>query len=304
VRHLLASVLVLLACAPPPALREPRPGTSTLRVVTWNVHDLFDEVDDTVPPGDADTVVSAAAVDAKLVRVGEVLGRLDADVCVLQEVENLGLLQRLAEGPLAGRGYRAALREGFDPRGIDVGVLSRVPVEWVSHLDDRAPGGGLLWARDLAELHLGLADRPIVILGGHLVSRLDPSEDHRRLLQAGRVRELADRLRATAPRPLVLVVGDLNDVPGSAALQPLLGDGALWDLGATLPEADSWTWSGGGARERIDYALLPREDRAFVTRVEVVGGPEIARASDHRPLLVDLWLDGMAEPGAGTRSVE
>jgi endonuclease/exonuclease/phosphatase (EEP) superfamily protein YafD len=28
----------------------------------------------------------------------------------------------------------------------------------------------------------------------------------------------------------------------------------------------------------------------LVTRVEVMSGPDITAASDHRPLLVDLWL--------------
>lgn len=279
---------------PPPPL-EPGPGPTALRVVTWNVHDLFDELDDTVPPGDEDTVPSSAEVESKLAQVGRVLSRLDADVYVLQEVENLGLLERLANGPLAGRGYRAELREGFDPRGIDVGVLSRLPAEWVSHLADRAPDGGRLWARDLAELHLASPVRPVVILGAHLVSRLDPREDTRRLSQAERVRQVADQLRGAPTRPIVLSVGDFNDVPGSPTMRPLLGDGALADLGGRLPEAESWTWSGGGARERIDYAILPREDEGLVTRVEVVMGPEIAATSDHRPLLVDLWLDRKAE---------
>ncbi len=297
-RWLLAAVLAALACAQPSA-PEGGARASTLRLVTWNVHDLFDEVDQTQPPGDADTVLTPAAVAEKLARVGAVLTRLDADVYVLQEVENLALLRRLAEGPLAGRGYAAALREGFDPRGIDVGVLSRLPLEWVSHLDDRAPGGGHLWARDLAELHLRSAPRPVVILAGHFVSRLDPADDARRELQARRARELADELCAQASRPLVVVAGDLNDLPGSAPLRPLLGDGRLVDLGAALPQEEAWTWSGGGARERIDYALLPREDEKSVTRVEVAAGLDIAAASDHRPVLVDLWLDAGPDPGAG-----
>ena len=192
--------IALLACAPA-AEDAPRANRSTLRVVTWNVHDLFDEVDQLQPPGDADTALTQAEVEAKLARVGRVLARLDADVLVLEEVENLGMLERLAAGPLAGGGYRAFLREGFDPRGIDVGVLSRVPiVDCVSHLDDRVPDGGRLWSRDLVEIHLDIFERPVVLLGNHLVSRLDPSQDGRRLLQAARVREVADHLRATAAR--------------------------------------------------------------------------------------------------------
>jgi endonuclease/exonuclease/phosphatase family metal-dependent hydrolase len=292
--------LALLACART-AEPDEHPAKSTLRVVAWNVHDLFDEVDETEPPGEADTVLTPSEVAEKLARVGEVLSRLEADVFVLEEVENVGLLQRLADGPLAGRGYQAELREGFDPRGIDVGVLSRVPIRWVSHLDDRTPSGGRLWARDLAELHLDGDGRPVVLLGGHFVSRLDPTEDARRELQARRARELADELRAAPPRPLVVVLGDLNDVPDSVALRPLLGDGALVDLGAALPEAEGWTWSGGGAQERIDYALLHREDVERVTCVKVAAGPDVAAASDHRPVLIDLWLDGNANGDAATR---
>ncbi len=289
-RLLLAFLLALLACAPA-AEDAQRAGRSMLRVVTWNVHDLFDEVDRTTSPGDSDTVLTHVEVEAKLARLGRVLARLDADVVVLQEVENLGLLERLAAGPLATGGYRAFLREGFDPRGIDVGVLARVPIaDCVSHLEDRAPGGARLWSRDLVEVHLDNFERPVVLLVNHLVSRLDASAGGRRLLQAARAREAVDELRATAARPVVLVLGDLNDLPGSVALRPLLGDGALADLGAGLADVDSWTWSGGGARERIDYALLPREDLTLVTRVEVMSGPDVAVASDHRPLLVDLWL--------------
>ena len=300
--RVLALLLALAACAPPAVPASP--GATVLRLVTWNVHDLFDEVDDTEPPGDADTVLGPADVAGKLAALGAVLSRLDADVYVLEEVENLALLERLAEGALAGRGYRASLREGFDPRGIDVGVLSRVPIGWVSHLDDRTPDGGRLWARDLAELHVDVAGRSLVIFGGHFVSRLDPSEDSRRALQARRARELADEMHASPERPIVLVVGDLNDLPGSTSLRPLLGDGALLDLGGALPEAESWTWSGGGGRQRIDYALLRREDEKTVTRVEVVAGADIAAASDHRPVLVDLWLDGEAGPVAGNPAGE
>lgn len=300
VRAATLAALALLACAPPPSAGPRRDdGTSTLRVVTWNVHDLFDEVDDAGPLGADDTILTPAEVSAKVARVGAVLARLRADVLVLQEVEHLGLLERLACGPLAGGGYRAALREGYDPRGIDVGVLSRVPFEWVSHLDDRAPDGGRLWARDLAELHLDVGGRAVVLLGGHFVSRLDPTQDPRRELQAERARELADALRGAAGHPLVLVLGDLNDVAGSPALRPLLGDGALVDLGATLPEVEAWTWSGGGARERIDYMLVPREDKAKVTSVRVEAGSDVAAASDHRPVVVDLWLYA-TDGGAGT----
>ena len=291
------SMLLVLALGcgadPPSAAGTAAPATpGVLRVATWNVHDLFDAADRVDPPGELDAVPSPADVEAKLARVGAVLARAEADVVILQEVENLGLLERLAAGPLAGRGYAAYLRDGFDPRGIDVGVLARVPIAaYVSHLDDRAPDGSRLWSRDCVEVHLATAGRSVVLLGNHLVSRLDPAQEGRRALQAARVRALADALRAGEPAAVVVVAGDLNDLPGSRALAPLLGDGLLADVGAAIPPGDAWTWSGGGARERIDYLLVPREDAALVARAQVLAGDDVSQASDHRPLVADLWID-------------
>jgi len=57
--------------------------------------------------------------------VAAVLEALDADAVLLQEVEDLPLLGRLA----LRAGYpEARLLDGNDPRGIDVGLLSRLPV--------------------------------------------------------------------------------------------------------------------------------------------------------------------------------
>jgi endonuclease/exonuclease/phosphatase family metal-dependent hydrolase len=274
-RSLPIVALALAACAPAPTAPPAGAGPASLRIVTWNVHDLFDEEDRAEPPGEDDTVLSPSQV------------RLEADVIVLQEVEALALLERLASGPLAGGGYQAYLVEALDPRGIDVGALVRVPVTaYRSHAGDRAPDGSHLWSRDLVEIHLGGA-RPLVLLGAHLVSRLDPSADPRRRLQAQRMREVFDGLRAEAGAPLVIGLGDLNDLASSAALIPLFADGALADLGAALDP--SWTWSGGGREERIDYAFLANEDLAAVTRLEVASGPDVAAASDHRPLVLDVW---------------
>ena len=296
-RSLAFILLALLACAPSPAPSGSAVGASSVRFVTWNVHDLFDEIDQLTPPSDADTVLAPAEVEAKLQRVGDVLRRLDTDAVVLQEVENLELLERLTHGPLAGLGYEAALAEGRDPRGIDVGLLTRLPIEaYRSHLAERDARGGFLWARDLAEVRLGGAARPVVLIGAHLVSRLDPANDARREEQAARARQVMEVARAGDRDAFILLLGDLNDLPGSPSLAPLLGDRAIADLGAVLDLAQAWTWTGGGSQERIDYALLFREDAGTITAVAVAGGADVAAASDHRPLVVDVWFPTRSGP--------
>jgi endonuclease/exonuclease/phosphatase family metal-dependent hydrolase len=275
-------LLALAACAP--ALGPERPvvrGADIVRVATWNVHDLFDEVDRRIPPGDLDEVPSPAEVEAKLDALAGVLLRVDADVVVLEEVEDAGVLGRLA----ARAGYaEARLVEGLDPRGIDVAALSRLPVDaYVSHLGEVDAAGRRLWPRDCVELHVSTPGRPVVVVGSHLSSALS-DDGTRRLLQAARLREIADGLRRARPAALVLAGGDLNDRPESAALAPLLGDGAWLEVAAPgVP-----TWGTGAEAARLDDLLVPAEDAAAVAWAAVVDGGDVRGASDHRPVVLDV----------------
>ncbi|BDG08234.1 endonuclease/exonuclease/phosphatase family protein [Anaeromyxobacter paludicola] len=279
--------LLLSACGPAP--REPAPGSERLRLVTWNVHDLFDESDD---PLTQDPVPRPDTVARKLARVGAVLARLDADVIVLQEVESLALLERLARGPpLAALGYvHLHLTEGRDPRGIDVAVLSRRPLaRCVSHLADRDAAGAHLFSRDLSEVHLAVAGRPVVLLAAHLASKREP-QDALRAAQAARADAIARDLLSGLPGALVVVAGDLNDLPGSAPLRPLLADPLLADLGALVAPADAYTYTPPAYRGRLDYLVASANALDWLARVEVAGGDDVEAASDHRPVLAELWV--------------
>jgi endonuclease/exonuclease/phosphatase family metal-dependent hydrolase len=285
---LAALALSLLACEPPlpPPAVTGSGGGALVRVVTWNVHDLFDSEDRLLPPGERDTVPSPAEVESKLGRLAAVLVRLDADVVLLQEVENLPLLERLG----ARAGYlEARLIEGDDPRGIDVAALSRLPLQaYVSHRDDRDLDGGPLWPRDCVEVHFSVAGARVVALGSHFSSPLS-DDGTRRTRQAARMRALADGL-AAGGAALVMAGGDLNDDPAASSLAPLLGDGRWIGPAAALPLDAAWTWSGGGAREILDYLLVPRGAGAAVVRAAAEGGDDVAAASDHRPVVLDVWL--------------
>lgn len=293
--HIVARSLALLlgACGTPGG-EEPDPADGAgapvaFRVVTWNVRDFFDEVDRTSPPGTEDDVPSTAQVAAKLADVGGVLRRVDADLVILQEVENLALLERLVDGPLAGAGYEStALVEAFDPRGIDVGVISKLPIDrYVSHLGEKDPTGRYLWSRDCVDVYVTVAGRTVVVLGNHLISK-SGDNDERRTYQATAVRAHADGLVATLPGALVAVAGDLNDDAASAPLAPLLGDDVYEDLGARLPPAEGWTYDGWGL-QRVDYLLVHGSASGWVTDVATVDGAGVD-TSDHRPVTADFLI--------------
>jgi endonuclease/exonuclease/phosphatase family metal-dependent hydrolase len=286
-RTLLPWFLLLGACDPSAARTGGRSADppALVRVVSWNVHDLFDE---TADPGTLDPAVPAVEVEARLDEVAAVLRRLGADVVLLQEVERLPLLLRLA----SRAGYpEARLVEGNDPRGIDVALLSRWPVDrYQGHAAERSADGRLLWPRDAVEAEVALGAGRLLIVGTHLSSHLSDPDGVRRLLQSARLRELADAAAAADPEALVLAGGDLNDQATAPALAPLLGDGQWQDAVAAMAGGGSagWTWSDGRLRESLDHLAVRAADRGTLLAGWVAEGADVAAASDHRPVVLDL----------------
>lgn len=290
-RLLLLLLLVGACSAPVPPEAAPGP-TRRLRLMTWNVHNLFDSVDDPYE----DDVLTPGQLEAKLDLLARVLQQADADLVALQEVENSKLLRQLAS--------RSAypwmiLEEGNDTvRGIDVGFLSRVrPDGHLSHAGDPLPevAGAppdYRFSRDCLEVHLD----PVVILVNHFKSQAGGGResDAKRRAQAERVEAIA------AGHRYVAVVGDLNASPESWSLEPLLG-GGLVDVFGGRRLADRATWLQGKRRSVLDYVLLSPDLARGVVDARVLGGPDVAAASDHRPVVVDLDVPapegGPSEPG-------
>ena len=151
-----AALLLFAACAPHETADWP-----TVSIMTFNVENLFDTADDPAKddrdylPLEAkqtdahragcatlrfeswrdrclnidwnETVLERklSVVAASILQVNDGRG---PDVVALQEIENIGILERLRSGYLAAAGYLPGiLVEGNDSRGIDVAFLSRLP---------------------------------------------------------------------------------------------------------------------------------------------------------------------------------
>jgi len=154
----------LVACAP-----ERHQAQQSVTIMTFNVENLFDTADDPdkddrdylpLALKDTDEHREACAslrfeswrdrcltidwnetiVTKKLSVSAEVILQLDGrgpDVIAFQEIENIGILERLRTEYLADSGYRPAiLIEGNDSRGIDVAFLSRLPLNRAPRLHE------------------------------------------------------------------------------------------------------------------------------------------------------------------------
>ena len=143
----------------------------------------------------------------------------------------------------------------------------------------------------------------VFVIGCHFASKRDdqplfgrfqppsrPSEA-RRVEQARLVHAFARELLTADPSAKLLVLGDLNDVAGSATLEALKG-GLLTDLVEMLPEPERYTYVFNGQSDAIDHILVSPGLLAVTTETDVVhGNAEVGiDASDHDPVLARFAL--------------
>lgn len=225
----------------------------------------------------------------------QVIRDVDADVVALIEVENRRALRQLSEKLLPevrGKVYdQTMLIDGNDERDIDVGVMVRQPYRlgWMrSHTDDVDTRGRRVFSRDCPEYAIWTPDGSVIwLLVNHFKSKgygAQDSSNARRAAQAEMVRSIYQRLRSEGAG-MIAVLGDLNDVPDSAELAPLMVEAGLKDI-SSHPKFNSdgrpGTFGSGGPREKLDYILLSPE------LFERVNGGGIWRKG--------VWGDGKLPP--------
>jgi endonuclease/exonuclease/phosphatase family metal-dependent hydrolase len=250
-----------------------------------------------------------------------VFRELDADVICVVEAENRTALNRFnttvipkVDGPTYDH---VMLIDGNDERGIDVGIMTKESFDIqsiVSHIDDKH-GENRIFSRDCAEYKIRTSSgNTLLVLVNHFKSKGYGSQadnDHKRALQAKRVREIYDE-RLNEGFHFVAIAGDLNDTPDREPLQPLLGGGSdlveVMKHTSYIGDGRAGTHGNGSEGSKLDYILMSPQlssvvQRAGIERRGVWGGkngtlfphfPEIKEekdaASDHAALWVELDL--------------
>jgi hypothetical protein len=145
-------------------------------------------------------------------RLAERIAAMNADVLAVQEVEDITTLTTFATNELRELGYRhVVLVEGNDPRLINVGVLSRLPIGGVTswrHAVHDPTDTEPVFSRDLLHIEILTPDRSrrlFTLFNTHLKSqycdlRDDPAtcRDHNNSLRR-RQAETAARIIARRP---------------------------------------------------------------------------------------------------------
>ena len=208
-----------------------------------------------------------------LERTARVIRRLNPDVVALQEIDNKATRSGKVDeakrlGELTGLKHHAFGRF-MDFQGGEYGmaIISRYPLSDVTDL--RLPEGAEPRTSLIAVVQ---APQPFRLANVHFYAT-----EQERLAQARTLLEFLDK-RHDLP---CIIAGDFNSNPDSPVLE-LFSDWHIPDKGD-----DHFTFSSDNPRIEIDF-ILHRPDTAFVVReIDVIDEPI---ASDHRPLIVDLFV--------------
>jgi len=228
------------------------------------------------------------------------LARLEADVITLAEVENQGCLDALqAKLKESGAEYPVAyVAETGTPGSIDVAVLARGRLDEVrTHRKETAPlvrpdGSETIFTRELPEVHLTIGDSTVIVFAAHFRSKSN-DDPGRRLAEAQKTHELMVAAGLANTGALVLLGGDLNDVPGSEPLEAMEKDGALVRVLAELPPAEQGTYRFGGELQAIDhiFTTAARATAYIPSSGKAVGeGNRGFAGSDHKAIYADFTL--------------
>lgn len=240
----------------PPDL--PPPGPEDIVVATFNVRLFFDMVCDSGQCGGGafEEVYSQAEFDYRADRIADAIDGMKADVVLLQEVESQACLDALTQR--LPQFQTAYLGETGFVSSIDTAILSSLPlIEIRSHGKAPIPlpdGGSTHFARDYLEAHLDAGGRRLIAFVAHFKSKND-DDPERRLAEATAARDLIDLAADNYPDALVLMGGDLNDVPESEPLQAIEAGGGTVRVAAELGD-DDWTYVYDGDTRALDHLYL------------------------------------------------
>jgi len=281
-----------------PPGRVSAPESSVVTVASYNILNLFDDVDDPYHNDDATPPKSRKQLE----QIAEEIREIDADVLALQEVETRGYLRRFVDVFLPDMGYSEIVHlEGNDLRGIDVCLLSRFPIGKVTshrHLsfpDDK--GTTRRFNRDLLRVQIVPDNaRSFEVWVVHLKSSYDGKAyaEPIRIAEARMVRRLLDDRLEDDPSARILVCGDFNDTRDSRALKTIIGTGthALRAFSDDIPEPMQVTYNKKPYRSMIDFILAsPAMAGRFVSGSYVIRPGTVATTgSDHNPVIAKFRL--------------
>lgn len=258
--------------------------------------------------------------EAKTRAIAELIDTHEADIVGLVEVENRAVLEKVKSYLANPDDWQIAFDEGRDTyTGQDVAVLTKfriVPGSTTNFPNEHE----IYFVEDqeydvnpskILGVELKIDNQPFYLLITHLISRRS-SNDSKRLAQATVVRRQA--VKAMMADKNVIVMGDINDTPGTPVINRLRGFDDIWgDFLQTANGVDPnerYTYIYRDQKNLLDHILISpslRDEFRNVEKSEQCEIIDVGELSDHRAILARLRIEHpvvVLETGKGTIEME
>lgn len=285
--------------APPKGKSTQEQGAAQVRFVSYNLQNWLRQdrqVDGRMAKGAPKPMKEREAIVRLLVEARpDVLGV--SEIGTADDVRDLQRMLERAGHPMA----HFHLNHGVDPiRGL--ALLSRYPLGATVRRDSlnyRSKGREYGMQRGILDATVATPAGEFRFLGVHLKSKRETDEGDQadmRLNEAHLLRREIDAILRGNPQARLVLYGDLNDSRQSPVVRTVHGRGknpeSLLMVALKDSRGEYWThhWAFQDIYSRIDYVMVSQALRGEVVwdRCAILDGADVARASDHRPLLVVL----------------
>lgn len=211
---------------------------SQYTVVSYNVENLFDTVDDPKIPDEEFLPESEKKWDnqryqKKLDDIGKVIAGISPkdfpEIVGLVEIENQTVLEDLVKSAqLKDQNYAIIHEESPDFRGIDVALIYRKDAfQEIRHetLPVVFPDEPEFKTRDILHVTGKVRNETIHVFVNHWPSRIggDDKTEPKRMLAASVLKKKVDQILALDPKARIIIMGDMNDEPANKSLKEVLG---------------------------------------------------------------------------------
>ena len=292
-------VICLMLCSLGPAI-----GDIEIDIFLLNTEFFFDNKE---PHGEvvgkSVPVPTAEQYEAKAKALAELIDTHKANIVGLVEVENRAVLEKIKSYLATPDDWQIAFDEGRDNyTGQDVALLTKFRItrgsatnfpdeREIYFVDDQEHDVN---PSKILGVELKIDNQPFYVLIAHLISRRNQN-DAKRLAQATVVRRQA--VKAMMGEKNVIVMGDINDTPGTPVINRLRGFDDIWGdflQTANAVETDNrYTYIHEGQKNLIDHILISPSLRNEFRNVEKGKRCEIIDVnglSDHRAILARLRI--------------
>lgn len=199
---------------------------TNLTVVAWNVENLFDAVANQPEKADEEFTPTSwrrwtpERYSKKLQNLAWVIDKMKPDVLCMAEVENKGVVQALVDTLKKNYGWTLpyiAHADTPDPRGIDMAIISRYPIQSFRYV----PHG---LRRGMLVATIEVDGSTLTLIQNHLKSQMGDRDENItiRTSEALALRNEALGILRKKPNTSLVITGDFNeDIDGPCITQAL-----------------------------------------------------------------------------------